>query len=151
MYKKLKIGKIKIDQQPFADASFEYAAAWQRLSPNQKEADLFLVFEGGYTNPVPYWLSASYSCVCLSSVHCGSKAGDEIMYHFQAYSYQLADYVNRGIVVLEPNALGVDALAISSAKARDEKANNFLRNLKWSDIPEPCRPGVCVSSRKPRK
>jgi len=139
MYKKLKIGKIKIDPKPFADASFEYAAAWQRLSPNQKEADLFLVFEGGYTNPMPYWLSASYSCACLGSGHCSSEAGDEVTYRFQAYSYELEDYVNRGIAVLEPNALGVDALTIVSAVTRDEKANNFLRNLEWSDIPGPCK------------
>ena len=89
-----------------------YAADWERLETEAGEYPIQLVFENGYTAPMPYWTlvgiparrlaGATYNGFGGANFSSNDLPQEPVKYVAQMYAYHLPEQVRQGLVKLLP-------------------------------------------------
>jgi hypothetical protein len=111
--KTIQIGVIiEKESRELQNCPSYYAADYEIIKTKVGEYPLYLTFEGGYTVPMPYWLTAGidgdridgalFSGCGGVNYHKTELAKEPVKYTIQQHFYQLREMVKSGRVRLNP-------------------------------------------------
>lgn len=113
-YTKVKIGTWhERESRDITYCPSYYAADTETLRTIPGDVEAFVLFSGGYTMPMPYWLVVTVPAtrVCgrlyngfggVNYSHTELPAGEDCPYHTQMYVYGIPELVEQGKLTLDP-------------------------------------------------
>lgn len=142
MGRKIHIGNWIESEPRKVQGGTYYAADWIEHELRPGRYPLYLTFEGGYLMPMPYWLLATVDSRILDGRLYSGFGGlnfastkvepKDSTYHFQLYSYQLPDLIDRGGAEVFPEwEPFLQAIRADKDWIQSEHGNDLCHKLRW--------------------